>query len=351
SLLSVPTATSTIASLGDISNESPRGHYQRVTTDLRKTIAKETRHAASGLRDEIRALQEAHQHMRDGQRDLRREVRLLRAVIAANTTHRLEQHASAMDPVQIRPHVASAIAAAHMELTPTPHLVVEDVFPAATYLALLAATPPDECFSDRDAIKQNFRYAPDKIVPDVTAAMWSLMERDIIPTALVPSILGRFRPHIEAVYQERHGARAAEVLAVPHAATAGRLLLRRPGYHLDPHLDPQRAVVTCLLYLANPGDSPEHGTQLFSLNATPEVTGTKTFYPDQAGYVSTLVKTVPFRPNTALAFMNSGAAAHGATIPASAPADTKRYAYQFYISPEPRQLSSIIGGTPDDQLN
>ncbi|MEQ1758440.1 MAG: hypothetical protein ABL986_08995, partial [Vicinamibacterales bacterium] len=32
SLLSVPTATSTIASLGDISNESPRGHYQRVTT-------------------------------------------------------------------------------------------------------------------------------------------------------------------------------------------------------------------------------------------------------------------------------------------------------------------------------
>src|SRR5436190_8904514 len=29
---SVPIATSTIASLGDISNESPRGHYQRVTT-------------------------------------------------------------------------------------------------------------------------------------------------------------------------------------------------------------------------------------------------------------------------------------------------------------------------------
>jgi len=54
--------------------------------DLRKTIAKETRNATGALRDEIRALEEAHQHMRDGQRDLRREVRLLRAVIAANTT-------------------------------------------------------------------------------------------------------------------------------------------------------------------------------------------------------------------------------------------------------------------------
>jgi hypothetical protein len=32
-LLSVPIATSTVASLGDISNESPRGHYQRVATD------------------------------------------------------------------------------------------------------------------------------------------------------------------------------------------------------------------------------------------------------------------------------------------------------------------------------
>ena len=32
SSLSVPTATSTVVSLGDISNESPRGHYQRVTT-------------------------------------------------------------------------------------------------------------------------------------------------------------------------------------------------------------------------------------------------------------------------------------------------------------------------------
>jgi|CXWL01.1.fsa_nt_gi hypothetical protein len=125
-------------------------------------------------------------------------------------------------------------------------------------------------------------------------------------------------------------------------------MLRRPGYHLDPHIDPQRVVVTCLLYLANPGDSVAFGTQLFSLNEVPKVTRTKTFYPGQVGYISSLEKTVPFTPNTAVAFLNAGAAAHGATIPDSAPKHTKRYAYQFYVSPDPAGLAKITGETVDE---
>jgi hypothetical protein len=57
-----------------------------------------------------------------------------------------------------------------------------------------------------------------------------------------------------------------------------------------------------------------------------------------------LVKTVPFRPNTAVAFLNAGAA-HGADIPRDAPKDTERYAYQFYVSPEPGALAAIVGET------
>ena len=120
-------------------------------------------------------------------------------------------------------------------------------------------------------------------------------------------------------------------------------MLRRPGYHLQPHLDPQRVIVTCLLYLAKPGDNTDFGTQLFSLNAAPNIEKSKTYYPHESGYVSTLAKTVTFVPNTAVAFLNAGAAAHGATIPETAPADTKRYAYQFYISPDPAALAAITG--------
>jgi hypothetical protein len=53
---------------------------------------------------------------------------------------------------------------------------------------------------------------------------------------------------------------------------------------------------------------------------------------------------VPFGPNTAVAFLNYGAA-HGADIPKTAPGDTERYAYQFYVSPEPDALAAIVGET------
>jgi len=209
--------------------------------------------------------------------------------------------------------------------------------------------PPDECFTGRDPIKQNFRPAQgNKLVPDFTAAMWAFTENEIVAKVLVPALMARFRPHIDALYAERYGERGAEVSALPHVATAGRLMLRRPGYHLDPHVDPKRVVVTCLLYLANPGDSEAFGTQLFSLNAVPAIDITKTYYPGESGYTCTLATTVPFTPNTAVAFLNAGAAAHGATIPEDAPKDTKRYAYQFYVSPDPAGLASIIGETVDE---
>ena len=128
-------------------------------------------------------------------------------------------------------------------------------------------------------------------------------------------------------------------------------MLRRPGYHLEPHLDPRRVMVTCLLYFARPGDDLSFGTQFFSVSEAPRIDQTKTFYPRESGYTCTLEKTVPFAPNTAVAFLNAGAAAHGATIPETAPADTKRYAYQFYISPDPAALAAITGETAGDPVD
>jgi hypothetical protein len=53
------------------------------------------------------------------------------------------------------------------------------------------------------------------------------------------------------------------------------------------------------------------------------------------------VKAVPFRPNTAVAFLNAGGA-HGADIPKTAPKDTERYSYQFYVSPDPEALAATL---------
>ncbi len=318
-----------------------RGSRDLPGDDLSAAISRELGSATKALRAELR-------EVRDRQRDLRQEVRLLHAVMAANGARLFDKHAGHLDSAQVGQHVASAIATAPLDLTPTPHLVVEHLLPDSTYQALLDATPPDECFSDRDPVKQNFRPAQGKIVPDFTTAMWAFIEKDVITTVMLPALMARFKPHIDAVYAQRYGDRGAAVSALPHEATAGRLMLRRPGYHLDPHVDPQRVVVTCLLYLAKPGDSAAFGTQFFSLNAVPAISGTKTYYPEQAGYVSSLEKTVPFTANTAVAFLNAGAAAHGATIPDSAPKDTKRYAYQFYVSPDQAGLAAITGEAMDE---
>ena len=135
---------------------------------------------------------------------------------------------------------------------------------------------------------------------------------------------------------------------LPQAASGGRLMLRRPGYHLGPHRDPKRAMLTCLMYLPRPGDSEQHGTQIFRVIGDEEADFKQTYYPEERGATCELVKVVPFRPNTMLVMLNSRGA-HGATIPADAPADLERYAYQFYIAPRNDELAALIKSLPKPQ--
>jgi hypothetical protein len=53
---------------------------------------------------------------------------------------------------------------------------------------------------------------------------------------------------------------------------------------------------------------------------------------------------VPFTRNSAVAFLNWGGA-HGADIPKTAPAETERYSYQFYVSPDAAALARHVGET------
>jgi len=125
-------------------------------------------------------------------------------------------------------------------------------------------------------------------------------------------------------------------------------MLRRAGYHLDPHRDPKRSMLTCLLYLARSGDSEAHGTQLFRVIDDREASYKQTYYPEADGCRCELVTVVPFRPNTMLVFMNSRGA-HGATIPADAGDDLERYAYQFYVAPENAALGALIRELPRER--
>ncbi len=72
-----------------------------------------------------------------------------------------------------------------------------------------------------------------------------------------------------------------------------------------------------------------------------------TYYPRAAGHACELAHVVPFRPNTAVAFLNS--AAHGAGLPPDLPPTLERYALQFYVGPPIDRLRGVLRNLPDAQ--
>jgi hypothetical protein len=279
--------------------------------------------------------------------DLDREVRVLHTTLATNIDERRHEseRANVFEPGRVNAHVERAIAAAPLSTDPSVHVIVNELTPPDTYRAMLDGIPLPIFFSQRDPIKQNLKLAKLDIAPDWTLSMLDFLENVLIPKMMVPALMRKFEPHIREFYAREYGAeRGPALAAVPHLATGGRLMLRRPGYHLEPHLDPKRVVFTCLLYFARPGDSAAFGTTFFRMNGTPTIDRTSTFYPGTQGISCDPVKMVPFAPNSAVAFLNWGGA-HGAEIPKTAPRDTERYSYQFYVSPEPAALAALTGET------
>lgn len=247
----------------------------------------------------------------------------------------------------IRDHVAAAVEHAKPETSPTAHLVIDNVLPPDFYDLLVAAIPPQELFSSRDPVKQDFEMEGLGQAPALSRRVWEFFDRDVVAGVLAPAVLGRLKRFVVAHYAETGGDEfGMKASKLEHQPVAGRIQLRRPGYHLAPHLDPKRVVITGLLYFPRPGDTEAFGTQLFNVDRPFVASGLKTFFPEEAGLTCTLAKTVPYRANTLLAFVNSRAA-HGATLPAGAPL-AARYAFQFYVKPVDRYLRKLLRTLPAD---
>lgn len=253
-----------------------------------------------------------------------------------------------LDERQIQAHVCRAVGAAEMRSDPFDHIVVDQALPQSLYDLLLAAIPPAVFFDDHDPIKPNLAF-PMTFGPALTTAVWNFVDAAIARRAIQPAVLEKFHEPLQRHYDTVFGPSFREQAnALPQLSAGGRLMLRRAGYHLDPHRDPKRSMLTCLLYLAREGDSEAHGTQLFRVIGDREASYKQTYYPEAAGGTCELATVVPFRPNTMLVFLNSRGA-HGATIPADAGDDLERYAYQFYVAPENGALGALIRELPPER--
>jgi hypothetical protein len=134
-------------------------------------------------------------------------------------------------------------------------------------------------------------------------------------------------PPVEYAWKPSMAALIKKLLKIQGEPTLGRFALRHKGYQLLPHLDNISFKGTVIHYLPYPGQGAGAGTQLFKAAEPYDRT-----WLDRAAYFHTkeipceLVKTIPFLPNTVLAFPNTPLSAHGL-----APLTESRRLYQWHF--------------------
>ena len=250
-----------------------------------------------------------------------------------------------LDPVRISAHIRAAVNAAPLHSDPFPHVVVDKWLPPDVYAAIVRALPPAVFFADREESRQRL-LVPFTYAPAYSQRVWKFVANKIVPDALSQALNEKF---LDAI-REYAGTICdgwVEHMDQRLSDSDGRIILRRPGYVIQPHRDPKWAFVTGLVYLARDGDNEAYGTQLYSVRDDGEAPNDKPLYIDEQR--CELVKSVPFRPNTLLGFLNSRGA-HGASIPEDAmPATLERYVYQFRLGPDASAMRRLLQLMPAER--
>jgi hypothetical protein len=313
----------------DAASTSTREAVQRL-----KSTAQEARDGVIALQrrtdEDRRAILDAINRLHDEQRTLRAELAALtrlhqRTYLTVVDSVPFDE--GALDRDAMTRHVRHAVLHAPMQTTPFPHLVVPDLLPARFYDQLLRAIPAPTFWRDAGYQRENWHVEEDR-ASRLSETTWRFMHRDVAAGVMMPALLERFAEPIARYWHDVAGIDPS-LLATHYHCDEGRLLLRRPGYELEPHLDPPTAILTVLLFLAEPGAPEAHGTDLYASGPLPAMRD-GIMYPARQGITVEYASTVPFRPNTALAFVTPQSV-HGATLPTTVDARFERISYQFLV--------------------
>jgi hypothetical protein len=286
----------------------------------------------AALRDEVARLSERESE--------------LRAVLERDTE--LESQLVRLGKILRKPAVAeqaaAAIANAELKLEPYPYVVIDNFLPEYFYDALLMGIPPVELFEHKPIGKQHMDV-PFAMAPLYSRKIWLYMCSEIVPNAVAPAILNKFRPHINAWITKNWPDLDPE--SVELHGSGGRIMLRRRGYRIRPHRDPKWSFITCILQLARPGDSETWGTQILAVDQDQEARNAAPYWIDEKR--CRVVEDVGFRRNRLLVFLNS-VGAHAAHIPDDAlPEDLQRYIYQFRVGPTVDAIARLRSLLPEER--
>jgi len=279
------------------------------------------------------------------------ETRVRQLVAAHESSEKmLEQLRTALaafDPDRIRSHVANAVAAAPLASEPFPHVLIDKLLPENAYHQLVKAIPPRVFFEHLDLNHQEV-MVPSDLAPLLSREIWAAFYDRVVTDALVPGLVDKFREPLDRLvcrYWPMH--QSLEDANIRLELLMSRILLRRPGYVINPHRDPRWAFVTCLVYLPPRNAQRFFGTQLCAVRREPEHRSHGALWMDDTDVEA--VKSVPGHPNTALAFVN-GTGAHRASIPEDVASDTERHLYQLQLGPSVASQRRLLASMPADEV-
>jgi hypothetical protein len=209
-------------------------------------------------------------------------------------------------------HFVTRLRAAEIVSEPYPHYYLENVLPTEYYQTLLRHLPTSAAYQNwlpltrlkldyfqyRD--QRNLDEGWTKNLPAELREFWDSFDEWFLGPELAQAVLESFATPLSA--------RFGEGTPWPMVSLESELIRHRAGYFLGPHTDRHTKIAVLLLYLA-PDESALHlGTSLYR----PKDRGFSDPDDKQHPFEDFVrVKTVPYKPNSMLAFLRSDISFHG----------------------------------------
>jgi len=218
-----------------------------------------------------------------------------------------------------RDHTINRILSTPVRQTPFPHIVVEEAFPPAFYAEIRRRLLPNSCYTPlikTGRVGNTYRPERLSLFPQNVGNLDTTEDNKTFWTGLFKAYNDRrFVETWLKVFQEPIDERlmAGNVPAFVKTGavnlTCEMYLMRDlTNYVLTPHTDSQPKVVSVLFYLPGDDSHPQLGTSLY---APKDKSFTNAGGPHLPAENFDLVTTLPYKPNTMVAFPKSSVCFHG----------------------------------------
>lgn len=209
-------------------------------------------------------------------------------------------------------HFIERLRNARVEADPFPHYIVDGVFPEDYYQQLLRKLPKSDIYDNlyevTDLKLDHFRHRYQRDItedwtnalPEPQQSFWNEFNKWFLSPQLAQAVLESFAEPLRP--------RIGDQTSWPAVSVEAQFIRHRAGYFLGPHSDLYTKLVVLLLYLAPDASTQRLGTSLYR----PKTEGFSC--PDSKHYEFDdfiRVKTVPYKPNSMLAFVRSDISFHG----------------------------------------